>query len=187
MGIPIASLVISREQAQVMTTRRSAQVGLGLTLSVAAVLSGCASPLVGSSRSEQNVQSADGWEDGSQEPEYVGVCVDEKTQNRLPDSECGECVDNDNDGMCDGREHRHSAGGAWMFFAMGMMVPAIGSRVSGATHQRPAGSRYVAGGVPRAGGPVDRAMTSTIRKPGSGAVSRGGFGGSSNRGGSWGG
>ncbi|RJK94182.1 tRNA-dihydrouridine synthase [Vallicoccus soli] len=90
-----------------------------------------------------------------EEVEAAAVCTDAET---------GERVDDD---QCDDDSFRGVGGGAflWYFLPIGGRAPAIGSRVTGGTYDRPSG-RYALGGVDRGGQ----------------TISRGGFGGSSQSG-----
>jgi len=69
------------------------------------------------------------------------VCVDQTTQERLPDSECG-------DGSSSGSN-------AWLWFLVGTQVGGIGSRMSGGSYTQPSNvSNYYYGGAPTTGGRV---------------------------------
>lgn len=106
------------------------------------------------------------------EPErgdYQGVCVDKKTEKRLPDND-KRCED-DND-----RSH------GFVFFPTGSRYPAVGESFrsySGAVSRVPAGHNGAYSGASAKGGTASRASVGR-------AISRGGFG-STGKGGSVGG
>lgn len=121
---------------QLKSRRMSASVTLGLTALLAASLAGC----------------------GGQEEEatHQGVCVDQKTQERISDDKC------DTD-----RDYGYYNGYGWYYIPIGHPYPAYGGAVSGGSFH-PSGSVVAAkGGASASGGTVARTT-----------VSRGGFGGS---------
>jgi hypothetical protein len=92
--------------------------------------------------------------------EYGGVCVDEKTQQRLPDDRCGDWDD---------AGDYHGGGTYMMWFPMsyGGDVPGVGQRAYGGTRTVP-GGKALAKGVPSAG--------ATAKSGGMSTIQRGGFG-----------
>ncbi|WP_432571886.1 tRNA-dihydrouridine synthase [Kineococcus sp. SYSU DK005] len=106
--------------------RRSRAVSLGLTGVLAAGgLAACGS----------------GDDDG--EEDYRGVCVDERTQQRVDDDEC------DDDGV-------RAGGFGWYYLPLGARAVGLGQRVSGGTARPPARAAVVRGGVPADGGTIAR-------------------------------
>ncbi|MBC3762047.1 hypothetical protein ACUN7V_12610 [Quadrisphaera oryzae] len=171
--------------------RKSAAVPLVITSSLALALSGCS----GSSTS-----SGSSGSDGS-ESEYQGVCVDQATNQRAPDSDCG---DDDGHGGTGGSGGGHY----WYYGGRGARIPSIGSpmpagggsgggsgtqngQYAGFDRSVPDGSTYVSGGAPAAGGTVsDESLRSASSSSGgrvlssgeSGSTVRGGLGGGSKAG-----
>lgn len=124
--------------------RRSGAVVLGITGLAASMLTSCSS--------EKPV-------------EYAGVCVDQRTQQRLDDDECDE------------RQHHHGGGAgylaAWYFMRNGSRVPGVGSRVTGGSTTPPSSSSFVKGGVPASG---VSSLDSSKVTGGQKTIKRGGFG-----------
>lgn len=110
---------------------------LTLTTAIATTLAACGS----SPRGE--------WDDGYTQyaDRDTAVCVDRRTNQRLPDSSCD----------------RRGGGGYWYYMGRNSAVPYYGDRVSGGTYTRPAGRTYYH-------------APSTTSMSRSTAVSRGGFG-----------
>ena len=127
------------------TRRRSAAVAApAAALLAAALLGGCGSP--------------------DPEPDYVGVCKNHKTGQRVDDKKC------------EGDQRSTGGGMGWVFIprgsaGSGTSYPAVGQRVTGGTTVVPAGKSVARGGIPAQGG----------------SVVRGGFGGKVSGGGSVGG
>ncbi len=137
-----------------MPPRRTGTVVLGLTAGVATVLSGCGS--------------------SSPSPDYQGVCVDTRTNKRLPDRDCDDCVDDNDDGRCD-RSGGRSGFASWYFYNSGRQASRVGGTVSGGSFTTPPkGHSFVAGGIADRGGKVDAARAGSSGKT---TVMRGGFGG----------
>jgi hypothetical protein len=114
-----------------LSQRKSAAVALGVTALLAPSLAACS-----------------GGDDDSVDNQ--AVCVDEQTQERVPDDQCNE----------DGSRASSGIGGSaflWYFLGTtaGRGFPGIGQRVSGGTFTQPSGS-FRRGGVPSAGGNVPR-------------------------------
>ncbi len=86
---------------------RSASVAIGVTALAAAALSGCTSS-----------------------PDYNAVCVDEETQERVPDDYCDD----------DDTYSSYGGGYTWYYIGGSRRVPSVGSRVSGGSTSRPSGS-----------------------------------------------
>lgn len=113
-----------------MSQRKSAAVVLGVTALLAPSLSACSS------------------DDGV---DNQAVCVDQETQERVPDSECD-----------DGRSGGGVGASPFLWYFLGTAVggrgfPGIGQRVpSGGTYTAPSTGSYRRGGVPTAGGSVPR-------------------------------
>ena len=113
-----------------MSQRKSAAVVLGVTALLAPSLSAC-------SNDDDGVDNQ-------------AVCVDQETQERVPDSECD-----------DGRSGGGVGASPFLWYFLGTAVggrgfPAIGQRVpAGGSYNTPSGS-YRRGGVPSAGGNVPR-------------------------------
>ena len=111
-----------------MSQRKSAAVALGITALLAPSLTACGS---------------------DDDVDNQAVCVDQQTQERVPDSQCDD-----------------SSGGGigaspflWYFLGttVGRGFPAIGQRVPpGGTYNTPTSGSYRRGGVPAAGGNVPR-------------------------------
>ncbi len=127
--------------------RKSRAVPLSITAAMAFALSGC----------------------GSAEPDddsYQAVCVDQNTQMRVNDDDCGD--DEDGSGYY-----------GWYYFPMGSSYSSYGSRVSGGSYARP--KSYVLGGAPRSGGTVSKSTVSKSSTSGGKTTttgkSSGGFGG----------
>lgn len=113
-----------------MSQRKSAAVVLGVTALLAPSLSACSS------------------DDDSVDNQ--AVCIDEQTQQRVPDDQCNE----------DGSRAGSGIGGSaflWYFLGTtaGRGFPGIGQRVGGGTTTQPGGT-FRRGGVPTAGGNVPR-------------------------------
>ncbi|GAA4963527.1 tRNA-dihydrouridine synthase [Kineococcus glutinatus] len=109
-------------QAQRPVRRRSAVVTLSVTgVLAAAGLAACGGP------------------DGSDDPDYRAVCVDERSRERLPDEDCDD-----------------DRSGGWWYLGRGGVAPAVGQRVGGGTAQPPEGARVVRGGVPAEGATITR-------------------------------
>jgi hypothetical protein len=110
--------------------RKSATVALGITALLAPALSACSS---------------------SDDVDNQAVCVDQETQQRVDDNQCGD---------------ERSSGGLgaspflWYFLGTavgGRGFPGIGQRVpAGGTYTTPSSGSYRRGGVPAAGGSVPR-------------------------------
>jgi hypothetical protein len=111
---------------------RSVSVAIGVTAVAAAALSGCSSS-----------------------PDYNAVCVDERTQQRVPDDDC----DDTSSGLR-----------SWYYIDSGRRTPSVGSRVSGGSTVVPNGS------VPRGGQSVSGDSGSGSGS-GSSSTDYGGFGG----------
>jgi hypothetical protein len=103
------------------------------------------------------------------DPDYQGVCVNHRTQERVDDRQC---------------DGHHGGGFGFLFFPLGFRYPGLGQRVTsfpGGTAQVPDGHTGVRGGAAGTGGVTSKAAAKS-------AVSRGGFGTTShNNGGSVGG
>lgn len=129
-----------------LAQRKSTVVALGITALLAPSLSACSS--------------------SNDEVDNQAVCVDQETQQRVPDNECG-----------DNRASGGIGSSPFLWYFIGSAVggrgfPGIGQRVpSGGTYGTPSSGSYRRGGVPSAGG----------------SVPRGGFGGGTKAGGSSGG
>jgi hypothetical protein len=112
-----------------MSQRKSAAVALGVTALLAPSLSACGG--------------------GDDTVDNQAVCVDEETQERVPDDQCDP----------DGDRASNIGGGAFLWYFLGTTAgrgfPGIGQRASGGTFTPPSGS-YRRGGVPAAGGNVPR-------------------------------
>jgi hypothetical protein len=112
-----------------LSQRKSATVALGITALLAPSLVACSS-------SDDTVDNQ-------------AVCVDEQTQERVPDDQCNP----------DGSRAGGIGGGFFLWYFLGTAVgrsfPPIGQRVGGGTFSTPGGS-YRRGGVPTAGGSVPR-------------------------------
>jgi hypothetical protein len=128
-----------------LAQRKSTVVALGITALLAPSLSACSS---------------------NDDVDNQAVCVDQQTQQRVPDNECGD--DRSGGGI-------GSSPFLWYFIGSavgGRGFPGIGQRVpSGGSYGTPSSGSYRRGGVPSAGGNVPR----------------GGFGGGTKAGGSSGG
>ena len=121
-------------------SRRSAAVGLGVTAALAGALTTAA-------------VTRDNYD-------YRGVCVEESTQQRLPDSDC------DRSGSGVVRTGARSA--RWYYLRSDQRYPGVGQTASGGSFDAPRSGSWHAGGVNAKGG----------------HVSRGGFGGFHGHGGS---
>jgi hypothetical protein len=123
-----------------LAQRKSATVALGITALLAPSLSGCSSDKV----------------------DNQAVCVDEQTQERVPDDQC--------DPNGNGVGGLGASPFLWYFLGttVGRGFPAIGQRVSGGTFTAPARGSYRLGGVPAAGGSVPRGGFGGGTKAGSG-------------------
>jgi hypothetical protein len=109
-----------------LSQRKSATVALGITALLAPSLVACSS---------------------SDDVDNQAVCVDQQTQERVPDDQCDD-------------DHGGGIGASpflWYFIGttVGRGFPGIGQRVSGGTYSTPDGA-YRRGGVPSAGGSVPR-------------------------------
>ena len=108
--------------------------------------------------------------DDAKSPDYAGVCMDQKTHERLPDEQCDE------------NRYHHHPGVGWVFFARGRSVPAIGRTLSGYSTQVPKNLTYSKGNYAPGGGKVgpDTIKEGTSIRGGNGknvgSVTRGGFG-----------
>jgi hypothetical protein len=112
-----------------LAQRKSTVVVLGITALLAPSLSACSS---------------------NDEVDNQAVCVDQETQQRVPDSECD-----------DGRSSGGIGASPFLWYFLGTTVgrgfPAIGARVpAGGTYTTPSSGSYRRGGVPAAGGNVPR-------------------------------
>ena len=112
-----------------LAQRKSAAVALGITALLAPSLAACSS---------------------DDEVDNQAVCVDQATQQRVPDSECN-----------DGRSGGGIGARPFLWYFLGTTVgrgfPAIGARVpAGGTYSPPSSGSYRRGGVPSAGGNVPR-------------------------------
>jgi hypothetical protein len=111
-----------------LSQRKSAAVALGITALLAPSLSACSS---------------------GDDVDNQAVCVDEQTQERVPDDQCNP----------DGSRASGIGGSIFLWYFLGTAVgrsfPAVGQRVSGGTFATPGGA-YRRGGVPSAGGDVPR-------------------------------
>lgn len=105
-------------------------------------------------------------QEGSQGPDYAGVCMNSTTHNRVDDTQC--------------QSGGHGAG--WVYYPMGRSVGAVGSRLSGYDTSVPKDKTYSTGGFAKSGGTtsVDSIAEGTpIKGTGGvskGSVARGGFG-----------
>ncbi|HEY6745903.1 MAG TPA: hypothetical protein VI357_09290 [Mycobacteriales bacterium] len=113
-----------------MAQRKSTVVALGITALLAPSLSACSS---------------------SDEVDNQAVCVDQETQQRVPDSQCD-----------DDRASGGIGASPFLWYFLGTAVggrsfPGIGQRVpAGGTYTTPSSGSYRRGGVPEAGGKVPR-------------------------------
>jgi hypothetical protein len=118
-----------------LAQRKSTVVALGITALLAPSLSACSS---------------------NDDVDNQAVCVDQQTQQRVPDDECG-----------DDRASGGIGASPFLWYFLGTAVggrgfPGIGQRVpAGGTYTTPSSGSYRRGGVPAGGG----------------TVSKGGFGG----------
>ena len=108
----------------------------------------------------------------AQAPDYAGVCMDQKTQQRLADDRCD-----------DSGGHYHHPGVGWVFFARGRNVPAVGQKMTGYSTAVPKNLTYSKGSYSPTGGKVgaDTIKEGTPIKggangKGAGSVTKGGFG-----------
>lgn len=81
--------------------------------------------------------------------DYAGVCVDQQTQQRVPDDKCPPL---------DKAPAQASPGNTmvWYYLMRGRMVPAMGAKVSGGTYYNPGSQKVVSSGFAEKGGPVAR-------------------------------
>jgi hypothetical protein len=113
-----------------LAQRKSTVVVLGITALLAPSLSACGS---------------------NDEVDNQAVCVDQETQQRVPDSECD-----------DDRSSGGLGASPFLWYFLGTAVggrgfPGIGQRVpAGGTYTTPTSGTYRRGGVPSAGGNVPR-------------------------------
>ena len=118
-----------------LAQRKSTVVALGITALLAPSLSACSS---------------------NDDVDNQAVCVDQETQQRVPDDQCG-----------DDRASGGIGASPFLWYFLGTTVggrgfPGIGQRIpAGGTYTTPSSGSYRRGGVPSGGG----------------AVSKGGFGG----------
>jgi hypothetical protein len=113
-----------------LSQRKSAAVVLGVTALLAPSLAAC-----GSDNDDVDNQA---------------VCVDQETQQRVPDDQCD-----------DDRSSGGIGASPFLWYFLGTTVgrgfPAIGARVpAGGTYTTPSSGSYRRGGVPSAGGSVPR-------------------------------
>jgi hypothetical protein len=101
-----------------MHSRRSGAVTVSLVAALSVAMTGC----------------------GSQSTEYNGVCVDNRTNTRVDDSNC----------------NRGGGGHGWVYYRPGQSAPAVGQRAFGGTTTVPDGASVAHGGGPAKGGVVAR-------------------------------
>lgn len=104
-------------------------------------------------------------------PDYAGVCRDEQTGKRLPDSECD-----------DNHHHPHST---WVYYRSGTRVPAVNAPLTGPySPTTPTNGTYTRGGFSSGGGTVsggsfaDGTTVNNANGSRAGSMTRGGFGSS---------
>lgn len=112
-----------------LAQRKSTVVALGITALLAPSLSACSS---------------------NNDVDNQAVCVDQQSQQRVPDNECN-----------DDRASGGIGASPFLWYFLGTTVgrgfPAIGSRIpAGGTYTTPSSGSYRRGGVPSAGGSVPR-------------------------------
>jgi hypothetical protein len=107
----------------------------------------------------------------SPDAQYGGVCVDQVTQQRVDDNDCGDW---DDSGVYSGGPgyHGYSHGTYMMWYPVtyGGSVPSIGQRATGGTKTVPSGSA-VAKGIPQAGAAANSGGMKSITRGGFGAKS----------------
>lgn len=97
------------------------------------------------------------------EPEYAAVCVDPNTEERLPDSACGEAAGYDDSGS----DFLTYAVLWYMLMDSSRPYPAVGSKVNKSyfTTKLPDGKRYTTG-LSSKGGSSVKSWSTTSRKSG---------------------
>jgi hypothetical protein len=160
-----------------MTTsrRKSSAVALGVTALLAAALTGCSSD---DDRYEREYRY------DASDADYEAVCVDQTTEERVPEQYCVE--DDGTDGTAHGYYGGHHT--HWYYVPRGYSYPGIGTKVRGGSYTRPASSYTVRKGggsttTGTSGGGSSSYGSSDSGSYGSSdsSTTRGGFGGSSGR------